>query len=146
MTIHHFDRNEMYELYEHNKSFYIEGDTLGTAKGKPDLHTALWDLIDWVRTVSFTGLREEDCKAVQAIARSEKALNRVQVMNAICGKKINRLFYEHAYDLLYYSYQSKNEKFVVLNNQHNFFVYEEIVQLLRFTTLKVSADASYKQH
>ena len=72
------------------------------------------------------------------LSRSEVVLNRNEVMNTICGKKINRLFYQHAYDLLYYSIKSNPGKFVVLNNETNFFLYEEIIQLLRFTTLKVT--------
>jgi hypothetical protein len=144
MTIHHFDRNETYELYEIEKTFFFKGDTLSTTHRKQDLHSALWDLIDWIRMYSFTNFREEDCKAIQAASRSDVLPNRDNVMNTICGKKINRLFYEHAYDLMYYSYMSKNEKFVVLNNAHNFFIYEEIIQLMRFTTLKVSNPVTYR--
>lgn len=136
MIIHHFNRNEAYELYEVNKTFFISGDTLSGSHQKSDLHHALWDLIDWIRTVSFTNLRDEDCKAVQLTSRSDREIDREEMMNVICGKKINRLFYEHAYDLLYYSYISKHEKFVVLNNERNFFIYEEIIQLMRFSTLK----------
>src|SRR5690349_25027136 len=136
MTIHHVNRNEAYELYEFDKTFFISGDTLSTSHAKPDLHNALWDLIDWIRTVSFTNLGDEDCKAVQLTSRSDREINREEMMNVICGKKINRLFYEHAYDLLYYSYISRHEKFVVLNNERNFFIYEEIIQLMRFASLK----------
>lgn len=88
MTIHHFNRNETYELYENNGTFHLKGNTLHGVHGNHDLQTALWDSLDWIRTVSFTNLTPHDCNAIQSTLRSDDELNYEAVMNIICGKSL----------------------------------------------------------
>ena len=99
----------------------------------------IWDLIDWIRMSNFTNLTNEDCNAIRKIWNTDEPFIKEEVMNIICGKKLNRLFYEHAYDLIYYSFMTKRDRLFVLNNQFNFFLYEEIVQLIKFSTLAVTS-------
>ena len=139
MLIHHFNTDQTYELCEENQMFIIKGGMLKAKHLKYDLHAAIWDLIDWIRISSFTNLTDEDCEVVRKISNIEESFLKEEVMNIICGRKLNRLFYEHAYDLIYYSYMTKRDKLFVLNNQHNFFIYEEIAQLIRFSTLTITS-------
>jgi hypothetical protein len=144
MLVHHLNRNESYDIYDNGKTFFIKGDTLYHPQGKESLHQAVWDLIDWMRTMCFTNLTDSDCKAIQILSRTDKRLEKNEVMNSICGKKMNRMYYEDAYDLLVHTYSNKKDKFVLLNNESNFFIYEEIIQLLRFSILSVSETISHR--
>ena len=139
MLIHHFNTNQTYELLEENQYYAIKGGVLRETHSKNDLHTAIWDLIDWIRMSNFTNLTNEDCNAIRKIWNTDEPFIKEEVMNIICGKKLNRLFYEHAYDLIYYSFMTKRDRLFVLNNQFNFFLYEEIVQLIKFSTLAVTS-------
>jgi hypothetical protein len=67
--------------------------------------------------------------------KSENNLNREDVMNTICGRKLNRVFYEHAYALIFEAYDTGSQQDITLQNDINFFLYEEIIQLLKFNTV-----------
>jgi hypothetical protein len=136
MTIHHFNTVQTYDLYEAGGNFCIRNDTYRALHAKSDLHSAIWDLIDWIRMSNFTNLSDEDCMILQKLLKSAEVLDKNSVMDVICGRKLNRVFYEHAYDLIYHTYTHEKNRSVVLNNEHNFFLYEEILQLLKFRPLK----------
>jgi hypothetical protein len=138
MIIHHFNTAQTYELHEANGNYCIRNDKYKALHAKHDLHSAIWDLIDWIRMTNFTSLTDEDCKAIEKLLKSAQTLHKDSMMDIICGRKINRVFYENAYDLIYHHYNSENEKSILLNNETNFFIYEEIVQLIKFHTLKFS--------
>jgi hypothetical protein len=67
--------------------------------------------------------------------KSEDDLNREDVMNTICGRKLNRVFYEHAYALILEAYDADSQQDITLQNDINFFLYEEIIQLIKFNTV-----------
>jgi hypothetical protein len=139
MTIHHFNTAQTYDLYEANGNFCIRNEAYKALHAKNDLHLAIWDLIDWIRMTHFTNLSDEDCHTIQKISQSGNPFDKNLLMDVICGRKINRVFYEHAYDLIYHTYIHEKNKSVVLNNEHNFFLYEEIIQLLKFRPLKTKS-------
>jgi hypothetical protein len=143
MIVHHLNTNEFYEVVEENKRFFIRNEKYKAFHAKSDLHTTVWDLIDWVRMTNFTGLTSTDCENVKRIAQSSQNLEGEAVMNIICGRKINRVFYEGAYNLIAQTFASSGNVTVVLNNETNFFLYEEIIQLLKFSPLKIKT--SYLQ-
>jgi hypothetical protein len=143
MIVHHLNTNEFYEVVEENKRFFIRNEKYKAFHAKSDLHTTVWDLIDWVRMANFTGFTSTDCENVMRIAQSTQHLEAEAVMNIICGRKINRVFYEGAYNLIAQTFATGNMATVVLNNETNFFLYEEIIQLLKFSPLKIKT--SYPQ-
>lgn len=137
MIVHHLNTNEFYEIVEETKRFFIRNEKYKAFHAKGDLHSTLWDLIDWIRMTNFTGLTDADCANVMRIAQTNQNLETETVMNIICGRKINRVFYEGAYNLMYQSFTTGGNATVVLNNETNFFLYEEIIQLLKFSPLKI---------
>jgi hypothetical protein len=143
MIVHHLNTNEFYELVEENKRFFIRNERYKAFHAKSDLHSTVWDLIDWIRMTNFTGLTSVDCENVMRIAQTSQNLEKETVMNIICGRKINRVFYEGAYNLITQTFVTAGNATVVLNNETNFFLYEEIIQLLKFSPLKIKA--SYPQ-
>lgn len=136
MIVHHLNTNEFYEVVEENKRFFIRNERYRAFHAKSDLHSTVWDLIDWIRMTNFTGLTATDCENVMRIAETTQNLEAETVMNIICGRKINRVFYEGAYNLITQTFNTGNAT-VVLNNETNFFLYEEIIQLLKFSPLKI---------
>jgi hypothetical protein len=143
MIIHHLNTNEFYEVVEENKRFFIRNEKYKAFHAKGDLHSTVWDLIDWIRMTNFTGLTAADCENVMRIAKTSQLLEKETVMNIICGRKINRVFYEGAYNLITQTFNTTGKATVVLNNETNFFLYEEIIQLLKFSPLKIKT--SYPQ-
>jgi hypothetical protein len=144
MTIHHFNTVQTYDLYEANGHFCIRNDTYKALHAKSDLHSSIWDLIDWIRVTNFTNLTDEDYVVLQKLSKSSQLPDKNLIMDVICGRKLNRVFYEHAYDLIYHTYTHEKTRSVVLNNEHNFFLYEEILQLLKYRPLKPKAYSSPK--
>lgn len=136
MTIHHVNSNCSYELYEANGNFFITSGTYKAIHAKSDVHAAIWYLIDWMRMVSFTNLNEQDCETIKNLSSSAVELDKEDVMNTICGRKLNRVFYEKAYGLIYDAYENDPQQIITLDNETNFFLYEEILQLLRFNPVK----------
>jgi hypothetical protein len=139
MIIHHLNTNEFYEITEEGKRFFIRNEKYRAFHAKSDLHSTAWDLIDWIRMTNFTGFTEQDCQRVMRIAQTNQLLEKEMVMNIICGRKINRVFYEGAYNLIAQTFASTGNATVVLNNETNFFLYEEVIQLLKFSPLKIKS-------
>ncbi|HEY0744638.1 MAG TPA: hypothetical protein VGD40_24390 [Chryseosolibacter sp.] len=137
MIVHHLNTNEFYEVVEESKRFFIRNERYKAFHAKSDLHATVWDLIDWIRMTNFTGLTQADCENVMRIAQTPQKLETETVMNIICGRKINRVFYEGAYNLITQTFNTAGNATVVLNNETNFFLYEEIIQLLKFSPLKI---------
>jgi hypothetical protein len=137
MTIHHLNTNEFYQVTEENNRFFIRNETYRAFHAKSDLHSTIWDLIDWIRMTNFTNLTDEDCRNVMRISGTTANLERETVMNIICGRKINRVFYEGAYNMIAQTFVTAPNATVVLNNETNFFIYEEIIQLLKYSPLKI---------
>jgi hypothetical protein len=142
MIVHHLNTNEFYEVVEEGKRFFIRNERYKAFHAKADLHSTVWDLIDWIRMTNFTGFTEEDCRKVMQIAQTKLNLEKETVMNIICGRKINRVFYEGAYNLIAQAFNSAGNATVVLNNETNFFLYEEVIQLLKFSPLKIKSSLS----
>jgi hypothetical protein len=139
MIVHHLNTNEFYEVTEEGKRFFIRNERYKAFHAKSDLHSTVWDLIDWIRMTNFTGFSDEDCQNVMRIAQTKQTLDKDAVMNIICGRKINRVFYEGAYNLITQTFTSLGNATVVLNNETNFFLYEEVIQLLKFSPLKIKS-------
>jgi hypothetical protein len=137
MIVHHLNTNEFYEVTEENRRFFIRNDRYKAFHAKADLHSTVWDLIDWIRMTNFTGLTDQDCDNLMRLAKTNQVLEKETVMNIICGRKINRVFYEGAYNMIAQAFSSAAPAKVVLNNETNFFLYEEIIQLLKFSPLKI---------
>ena len=137
MTIHHVNTNCSYVLYEAKGNYFIESGAYKAIHAKSDVHAAIWYLIDWIRMVCFTNITDQDCKRIQELLKSEDDLDKEDLMNTICGRKLNRVFYEHAYGLIFEGYEHDVQQVVTLENGVNFFIYEEVVQLLRFNHVKV---------
>jgi hypothetical protein len=135
MTIHHVNSNCSYVLYESKGNFFIENNSYKAIHAKNDIHAAIWYLIDWIRMVCFTNLSEDDCAKLSSLMKSPEDLNKEEVMNTICGRKLNRVFYEHAYALIFQAYDTEGQPDVILHNDINFFLYEEIIQLLKFNSV-----------
>lgn len=142
MIVHHLNTSEFYEIIEEGKRFFIRNERYKAFHAKADLHSTVWDLIDWIRIINFTGFKDEDCAKVMQIAKTNQNLEKETVMNIICGRKINRVFYEGAYNLIVQAFNSSGKATVVLNNETNFFLYEEVIQLLKFSPLKIKASLS----
>ena len=137
MIVHHLNTNEFYEVVEENKRFFIRNEKYKAFHAKGDLHSTVWDLIDWIRMTNFTGLTTADCENVMRIANTTQQLETETVMNIMCGRKINRVCYEGAYNLITQTFNAAGKATVVLNNETNLFLYEEIIQLLKFSPLKI---------
>jgi hypothetical protein len=133
MTIHHVNSNCSYTLYQSKGNFFIESGAYKAIHAKSDIHAAIWYLIDWIRMVCFTNLTDEDCIKIGVLGKSTDRLDKESVMNTICGRKLNRVFYEHSYALIYEAYDNDSQQIISLDNERNFFLYEEILQLLRFS-------------
>ena len=116
MIVHHLNTNEFYEVVEENKRFFIRNEKYKAFHAKGDLHSTVWDLIDWIRMTNFTGLTSADCENVMRIATTTQQLETETVMNIICGRKINRVFYEGAYNLITQTFNAAGKATVVLNN------------------------------
>ncbi len=144
MTIHHFNTFQSYELIKRDNYFFIRNDKYKSFHAKSDLHSTVWELLDWIRMTNFTNITVEDGEAIARIDAIETVLDREAVMNVICGRKINRVFYEHAYDLITYTFNKAPESSLVLNNETNFFLYEEIIQLLRYSPLRMKSPGDSK--
>lgn len=139
MIIHHLNTEQTYELHEVSGNFFIKNDSYKAIRAKNDLHSVTWDLIDWIRMTNFTNLTEEDRLAIQRISSVTSLPDKESIMNVICGRKLNRVFYERAYHLIHDGYQENKIKTVLLDNEKNFFLYEEIIQLLKFSPLKIKS-------
>jgi hypothetical protein len=139
MIVHHLNTNEFYTVTAEGNRFFIQNETYKAFHAKGDLHSTVWELIDWIRMVNFTNLSDDDCRNVVKIANSSHNLEKETVMNVICGRKINRVFYEGAYNLITQTFASAPNATVVLNNETNFFLYEEVIQLLKYSPLKIKA-------
>lgn len=137
MIVHHLNTNEFYTITTEANRFFIRNETYKAFHAKGDLHSTVWELIDWIRMTNFTNLTEDDCKNITRIADTNQDLEKDTVMNIICGRKINRVFYEGAYNLITHTFASAPQATVVLNNETNFFLYEEIIQLLKYSPLKI---------
>lgn len=142
MIVHHLNTGEFYEITEEGKRFFIRNEKYKAFHAKADLHSTVWDLIDWIRMTNFTGFSNEDCSKVMKIANTNQNLEKETVMNIICGRKINRVFYEGAYNLITQAFNTSGIATVVLNNETNFFLYEEVIQLLKFSPLKIKSSLS----
>jgi hypothetical protein len=136
MTIHHVDSQCTYLLYEMKGNFFIESGSFKSLHPNNDVRAAIWSLIDWMRMVCFTNLTDGDCEKIKIISNSTTALHKDDVMNIICGRKLNRVFYEQAYTLIHDAYSQDVKQTISLHNGDNFFLYEEILQLLRFSPEK----------
>ena len=136
MIIHHVNSDCSYRLYEAKGNFFIESGTYKAIHAKSDIHAAIWYLIDWIRMVCFTNLNDQDCEKIKELLKTTQDLDKEDVMNKICGRKLNRVFYEHAYTLVFEAFENDREEVVTLDNEQNFFMYEEIVQLVRFNPVK----------
>lgn len=137
MKIHHVNTNCSYVLYEAKGNYFIESGAYKAIHAKSDVHAAIWYLIDWIRMVCFTNITDQDCERIKELLKSECDLDKEDVMNTICGRKLNRVFYEHAYALIFEAYENDIQQVITLDNDVNFFIYEEVVQLLRFNPVKV---------
>ena len=137
MTIHHVSSNCSYVLYETKGNFFIESGTYKAIHAKSDVHAAIWYLIDWIRMVCFTNITESECEKIKGLLKYPDDLDKEDLMNTVCGKKLNGVFYEHAYGLIFEAYENDTQQVIKLDNEVNFFIYEEIVQLLRFNPVKV---------
>jgi hypothetical protein len=137
MIVHHLNTNEFYEVTEESRRFFIRNEKYKVFHAKSDLHSTLWDLIDWIRMTNFTGITDQDCVSIMRLAKTDQQLEKETVMNIICGRKINRVFYEGAYNMIFQVFGSAAPVTVVLNNETNFFLYEEVIQLLKFSPLKM---------
>ena len=138
MIIHHVNSDSSYVLYQAKGNFFIESGAYKAIHAKTDLHAAIWYLIDWIRMVCFTNLTDQDCEKIKKISKSTKRPNKEEVMNTICGRKLNRVFYEQAYALIYDAYQNDCDAVISLQNDINFFIHEEILQLIRFNSVKIN--------
>jgi hypothetical protein len=139
MIVHHANTNEFYKVTAEANRFFISNDTYKAFHAKGDLHSTVWELIDWVRMTNFTNLTDEDCNNLMRLANTSQNLEKETVMNVICGRKINRVFYEGAYNLITNTFSSTPNATVVLNNETNFFLYEEVIQLLKYSPLKIKS-------
>jgi hypothetical protein len=139
MIVHHLNTNEFYNVVSEGNRFFISNDTYKAFHAKGDLHSTIWELIDWIRMTNFTNLTDGDCRNLMKLTDSSATLEKETVMNIVCGRKINRVFYEGAYNLIAQTFASAPKATVVLNNETNFFLYEEIIQLLKYSPLKIKS-------
>jgi hypothetical protein len=140
MTIYHLNTDQRYELHEVSGNFFIKNDQYKAVRAKNDLHSVTWDLIDWIRLSNFTNLSDDDHRALQRISATQHLPDKESIMNIICGRKLNRVFYEQAYNLIHEGYTENKNKTVLLDNEKNFFLYEEILQLLKYSPLKIRSN------
>ena len=137
MIVHHLNTNEFYTVTAEGNRFFIRNENYKAFHARGELHSTVWELIDWIRMTNFTNLTQQDCTNIKRISQSSVDFEKETVMNIICGRKINRVFYEGAYNLITHTFSTAPDATVVLNNETNFFLYEEVIQLLKYSPLKI---------
>jgi hypothetical protein len=130
MKVHHSDSGITCYLINDDGNFFIEIGKHKTTLAKDDLQAAIWFLIDWVRMSSFTNITGRELKAIHELLNSRITLDKETIMNLICGKKINTIFYDKAFSVILEGFLEEKKE-VTLTNEQNFFIYQEIVQIIK---------------
>ena len=143
MRVYHCDTDTLLFLKQDQESYSVHYDTNEEINSFDDLSSALWHIIEQIRSISMRSIKERDFKLVSGKIDPEDKPSKELLMKMLEQQKIHKVFYDTAFLSMLMHHNSKKKYDLILENKTNFFLYDEIVHIIKMSKKEILAGSNF---
>lgn len=145
MRVYHYDTDTLLFLNQEEEVYFvkIEGDGTERIGSFSDLSSALWHMIEYIRSIALRTIKEREFKMVAKKINTDDQPSKGSLLKLLRGQKIHKVFYDTAFLSMLTHHNSKKKYDLILENKTNFFLYDEIAYIIKMHKKKVLEGSSF---
>jgi hypothetical protein len=137
MRVYHFDTDTLLLLTQHEGSYVVQREGYEEADSFADLSSALWHIIEKVRDIALSSIKDREVKQVAKKLTVDVQPSKQSLMGMLKQRKIHKIFYDTAFLNMVTHHHSNKKYDLILENSTNFFLYDEIVHIVKTSAKEI---------
>jgi hypothetical protein len=137
MRVYHFDTDTLLLLTQKEGSYIVQREGDQQADSFKDLSSALWYIIEKVRSIALSSIKDREVKQVAKKLAVDMQPSKQSLMGMLKQRKMQKIFYDTAFLNMVTHHHSNKKYDLILENSTNFFLYDEIVHIIKTSTKEI---------